>query len=622
MRTRSIAPICWIVLASALSVACGSAAKPSGDGATADAAGDGSGGDVSGDVAAVSCTADNTGATCDDKNACTGGDKCAAGACVGTAVDCSDGITCTDDSCDPAKGCVHKTKGCVIAGVCLSAGDVSPTDACRTCQPGVSASAWSVDIKLNCDDGDPCTQFDSCKQDGSCGGAKLGCDDGNVCTLDACTAKDGCTSTPADGNACEDNNPCTLDDVCKGSKCQAGATPLVCDDKNPCTKDSCAAGKGCTAANDPTACDDNEGCTIDSCDPTTGCKHVNLQVGDPCSTGDLCITGASCSPALKCQGGSPLSCEDKNVCTDDSCKPDKGCIHAINKLSCDDGEWCTYPDLCTGGQCIGVKGQSCPFCSKIFSDFDGKLTQFQIGVSGNPGDGIDVDGDPTTCAPDGDCSAGIDNAASVLSLIVNDPLIASVNNGQFLFVAELAGYQGENVPFTLNLYYANMDITSLNVNCDAQKDVCNWDAMQTAFTASCQPKFSFKDAMVQNGVLTAGGADTLFAMDASILGAKNATLYVKGARVEAKVVFTPDGKAIQGMAGALGGAVPTPVIVDIINAMDDSVFASFGGKAGALTMVQQLLTVDIDTDGDGTKDASSIGLRFSALGAKLVGTKY
>ncbi len=146
--------------------------------------------------------------------------------------------------------------------------------------------------------------------------------------------------------------------------------------------------------------------------------------------------------------------------------------------------------------------------------------------------------------------------------------------------------------------------------------------MQTAFTAACQPKFSFKDAVVKNGVLTAGGKDTLFAMDASILGAKNATLFVKGARVEAKVSFTPDGKAVLGMSGALGGAVPSPVIVDIINAMDDSVFSGIGGKANALVLVQQLLAVDQDTDNDGTMDASSIGLRFSAIGAKIVGTKY
>ncbi len=612
----------WLILVLALCSACGSSTASNGSGGTADATDDALSGEVTGDVGAVACTTANTGAACDDNNLCTEKDLCDAGKCVGVPLQCADDVTCTDDSCDKTKGCVHKAPGCVIEGICIGTGSISPTDACKRCQPTVSDSAWTVDIKLNCDDGDPCTQFDTCKQDGTCAGAKLGCDDGNVCTLDACTPADGCTHQPANATACEDNDPCTLNDVCKGTKCSAGADILKCDDKNPCTKDFCEAKVGCKAEVDPLACDDNEGCTIDSCDPTTGCKHTSLLVGDACSTGDLCLVGSTCSAALKCQGGTAPNCDDKDICTNDFCKSDKGCIHAINELNCDDGEWCTYPDLCTGGQCIGVKTNSCPYCSKIFSDFDGKLTQFQIGTSGNPGDGIDVDGDPKTCSPDGDCSAGIDNAASVLSFIVNDPLISSINNGLFLFAAEMAGYQGENIPFVLNLYYVNMDMSSLNVNCDAQKDVCNWVAMQTAFTAACQPKFSFKDAVVKNGVLTAGGKDTLFAMDASILGAKNATLFVKGARVEAKVSFTPDGKAVLGMSGALGGAVPSPVIVDIINAMDDSVFSGIGGKANALVLVQQLLAVDQDTDNDGTMDASSIGLRFSAIGAKIVGTKY
>ncbi len=621
MRTRFATAQNWILLAAACCAACGTTAATGGNSTGADATGDAVASEL-GDVAPVACVAGNNGAACDDNNLCTNNDQCDGGACVGLPVKCADDVTCTDDSCDKTKGCLHKTNGCLIGGVCFGSGTPAPTEACKSCQPSTSDSAWSIDIKLNCDDGDPCTQFDSCKSNGTCAGAKLGCDDGKACTLDACTAAAGCTHTDLDTGACDDGNPCTLNDGCKGGSCKAGTDKLVCDDKNPCTKDTCDPKVGCTAANDPLACDDQEGCTIDSCDPTTGCKHVSLNVGDACSTGDLCISGSTCSPTLKCQGGNPVGCDDKNICTDDFCKSTKGCIHAINTLSCDDGEYCTYPDLCTGGQCIGVKTNMCPLCNKIFSDFDGKLTQFQIGTSGNPGDGIDVDGDPKTCAPDGDCSAGIDNAASVLAFIVNQPLIDSVNNGQFTFVAELAGYQGENIPFTLNLYYATMDISSKNVNCDQQQDVCNWLAMQTAFTAGCQPKFSFKDAIVTGGVLTAGGSDTLFAMDASLLGAKNATLYVKGARVEAKVTFTPDGKAVQGMSGALGGAVPSPVVVDIINAMDDSVFASLGGKANALVLVQQLLAVDIDTDGDGNKDASSIGLRFSALGAKIVGTGY
>ena len=44
---------------------------------------------------------------CDDGNACTVDDRCAAGACSGAARDCDDDHICTEDTCDPAAGCEH-----------------------------------------------------------------------------------------------------------------------------------------------------------------------------------------------------------------------------------------------------------------------------------------------------------------------------------------------------------------------------------------------------------------------------------------------------------------------------------------------------------------------------------
>ena len=48
---------------------------------------------------------DNTMA-CDDGNACTSTDTCAAGVCAGTSTTpCMDGNVCTTDSCHPVMGC-------------------------------------------------------------------------------------------------------------------------------------------------------------------------------------------------------------------------------------------------------------------------------------------------------------------------------------------------------------------------------------------------------------------------------------------------------------------------------------------------------------------------------------
>jgi hypothetical protein len=42
---------------------------------------------------------------CDDRSACTEGDTCSDGVCVGRAIVCKDAIDCTRDVCDPAVGC-------------------------------------------------------------------------------------------------------------------------------------------------------------------------------------------------------------------------------------------------------------------------------------------------------------------------------------------------------------------------------------------------------------------------------------------------------------------------------------------------------------------------------------
>src|SRR5439155_6006921 len=63
-------------------------------------------------------TPEPDGLPCDDQNACTTGNVCAAGAC-GTAVNCNDGNACSTDTCDPTTGaCSHAPVICDDANPC------------------------------------------------------------------------------------------------------------------------------------------------------------------------------------------------------------------------------------------------------------------------------------------------------------------------------------------------------------------------------------------------------------------------------------------------------------------------------------------------------------------------
>ncbi|WP_258182788.1 MYXO-CTERM sorting domain-containing protein [Enhygromyxa salina] len=61
------------------------------------------------------CSYPATTEPCDDNNACTEADTCSEGLCSGTEVNCSDGLVCTFDTCDPARGCSNDA----IEGCCL-----------------------------------------------------------------------------------------------------------------------------------------------------------------------------------------------------------------------------------------------------------------------------------------------------------------------------------------------------------------------------------------------------------------------------------------------------------------------------------------------------------------------
>lgn len=112
-----------------------------------------------------------------------------------------------------------------------------------------------------------------------------------------------------------------------------------CNDKNICTKDSCVSSM---CAHDPISPDDFDACTVDTCDPATGVSHAPVQVDD----NDVCTTDI-CDPNAGVLH-MPNSCNDNDPCTADSCDAAKGCVHVPGMP--DDG------DACTIDTCDPVKG--------------------------------------------------------------------------------------------------------------------------------------------------------------------------------------------------------------------------------------------------------------------------
>jgi len=281
---------------------------------------------------AQGCVFQNNEAACDDGNWCTVGDRCEGGVCKGiVACECQNDADCAGfedgNRCNGTLVCEGGT--CVVDPASIVFCDPSADTQCRKaqCIPETGAcELLPVQDGTPCDDQNLCTYGDACVAGVCIRGSDVVCNDHNPCTNDSCVAEVGCVFV-FNTAPCDDGNPCTTGDTCWGGSCSPGA-PVVCDDQNPCTDDSCdpQAG-GCAHVPNQSSCDDN----------------------NPCTTQDVCADGV-------CRGV-PKDCEDGNPCTDDSCDMTTGnCDHVPTNEgeSCSDGDLCTLGDVCSGGKCVGV----------------------------------------------------------------------------------------------------------------------------------------------------------------------------------------------------------------------------------------------------------------------------
>ena len=304
-----------------------------------------------------------------------------------------------------------------------------------------------------CDDVDPCNGEEACEEGLCIEGSTLDCDDDNPCTTDSCVEGEGCEHTPVPDKAepaCGDGNPCT-DDVCVSGECKNPLKDLqelviedcLCEGDEDCEPledgDLCNGTLVCdTEADTPTCMVDEETivtcslpdgtapeCNAALCVPGSGeCAVGTINEGGACDDGDACTQGEQCHDG-ECKNGGPVSCEDSNGCTDDSCDSATGCTHVNNMLGCDDLDDCTHSDVCLEGVCQGTEyscddpaqcettdGATCNGDGTCIYDFvpmngvacdDGNACTQLEACQG----GICMDGGPVSCDDGNPCTADL-----------------------------------------------------------------------------------------------------------------------------------------------------------------------------------------------------------------------
>jgi len=510
------------------------------------------------------------GEACDDSNTCTMDDKCTSGVCAGNPYSCGAPEICEEGGgCDGEGGCLVPTLApgwCMVDHVCIEEGEADSDSPCMVCTP----------------------------------------------------EKDQASLSAAEtGTACEDGNVCTEDDFCDSGDCLAGSPP-TCADGILCTMDECDPLAGCKHEADHTQCADEKVCTRDECIPEQGgCVNTNDD-SIPCGDEDVCTLNDHCSSGACVTDPDPVNCDDANPCTEEQCHSSYGCLYVFNEATCDDGQGCTEDDKCFYGKCQGVENwwSPCPQCNKDFPGEAQKIITLRVGKGGHPGEAVNVDNDLKTCSPKDDCEVGLDNAltfaGSTIDEVIADNMGLDAGVDALIFLAHMAEPKLDGSPFDMNLIYAELSLVS-NPDCDFTSQACIYTPHGLSFDLFCNPLVVFTNTTITDGVLKAGGSGSLFPFQMSFVNGQQATMVLFNAKVEAQVVMDDDG-GIASMKGVVGGAVTKEQLKAVVSAIpDEYVPLPKEMILAALDAIPQ----DIDLNGDGMLDASSIALVFETIPGTL-----
>jgi hypothetical protein len=201
---------------------------------------------------------------------------------------CETGTTCVSGGGKPV--CCPNARVCGQA--CLGAPCAAP---CQNCDP---AAGVCVNTTASCDDGDPCTTNDQCRN-GSCVGEPvtgcLSCEGDGDCsaiTVDQChEAVCGAGGTCIVQNVRNDTS-CGEGHICCGGSCVPNTTSTTC---STC-RNSCSTGQSCV----------NGACVTNICPAEPqGCCYCNYQdaAGNFIGTCDITSDCGNC--AAICQANTP-----------------------------------------------------------------------------------------------------------------------------------------------------------------------------------------------------------------------------------------------------------------------------------------------------------------------------
>ena len=279
------------------------------------------------------------------------------------------------------------------------------------------------------------------------------------------------------------------------------------------------------------------------------------------------------------------------------------------------------PDNC-GGLCGECSTLQCP--ELTFHPTVQKVVGLAMGEGGHPGEALDIDNDPDTCSPAGNCEGGFNNQMSALvtqlSAFVSpdSELDKALEEGEIVVLMELAGLAMDGSEFPVNMYAAEPE-AGKDV-CDWQTQACDYRVLAESFDPdTCLPMVRFDNASVVGGEkLIAGGAGYFIVISIPLAEGVELSFTAGMARLEGDLAGSGDALTIDN--GLIGGAVRKDDLMQAVDAVPPETMEELPvSKDMVKSLLDTFVEADVDTDDDGELDAASVGVKFNTIAGTITG---
>lgn len=344
-----------------------------------------------------------------------------------------------------------------------------------------------------------------------------------------------------------------------------------------------------------------------SCDALVDSKSLEQELATAADAG----ADAAAEPDLPVDAGPDLP------------EPDSA---ATDEISTDD----LIPDETTGDAADGTTdldgtqtdtGWECP--GPVFEEEIQKVVTLAFGKGGLAGEALDIDDNPETCSPVGQCEGGLNNQLSGLVgqmeqfVDSGSELEKALDEGELVLLLEPVSPALDGSTFVLNLLLG--ETTATKEECDWQTDACAYLVIPDSLApGTCAPRFHFDNTTIVDGQLRAGGPDAEFAMVVPLSDSFRLEIVVHMARIEGTVVGTDEIEGIVG--GIVGGAVRKSSLLEAIDSIPPELVETLPVSPEMVkNLLDAFIVPDVDINGDGELDGASVGLKFSTIPGSVGG---